>query len=120
MVNCKTMKNLLLISLISLFSTLNAQSPSIYIHKFDGDLLCHRLTYDDSAAVVSLIEEEGGLHAYVFKVSEKKLMITIKTDDHDVQYLLNDRYIELIVEYYPNKTLFYDKNRNPYKPKTSG
>lgn len=120
MVNCKTMKTLLLIFTISLSSTLSAQSPTIYIHKFDGDLLCHRLTCDDSAAVVSLIEEEGGLSAYVFKMPVNKLMITIKTDDHDVQYVLNDRYIELIIEYYPNKTLFYDKNRNPYKPKTSG
>ena len=106
------MKTLLLIFLISLSSTLSAQSPTIYIHKFDGDLLCHRLTCDDSAAVVSLIEEEGGLNAYVFKLTETKLIVTIKTDDHDVQYVLNDRYIESIVEYYPKKTLFYDKNRN--------
>jgi hypothetical protein len=111
-------EKLLLILLISLFSKLNAQSPNIYIHKFEDDLLCHRLTCDDSAAVISLIEEEGGLNAYVFKMLENKLMVTIKTDDHDVQYLLNDRYIELIVEYYPNKTLFYDKDRNPFKPKT--
>lgn len=114
------MKKLILILLISLFSTLNAQSPNIHVHTFEDDLLCNRLTYDDSAAVISLLEEEGGIDAYVFKMTKNKLMITIKTDDHDVQYLLNDRYIELIVEYYPNKTLFYDKNRNPYKPKTSG
>jgi len=111
-------EKLLLILLISLFSKLNAQSPTIYINKFEGELLCSKLTCDDSVAVVSLIEEEGGLTAYVFKITETKLMITIKTDDHDVQYLLNDRYIEQIVEYYPNKTLFYDKNRNPFKPKT--
>jgi hypothetical protein len=111
-------KRILLILLISLFSKLNAQSPIIYIHKFEGDLLCSRLTCDDSAAVISLIEEEGGLTAYVFKITETKLMITIKTDDHDVQYVLNNRYIEKIIEYYPNKTLFYDKNRNPFKPKT--
>lgn len=105
--------------MISLFSTLNAQSPNIYIHKFKSGLVCERLTYDDSAAVISLIEEEGGLNAYVFKLNKTKLIVTIKTDDYDVQYVLNDRYIESIVEYYPKKTLFYDKNRNLCTPTIS-
>lgn len=103
---------LLIFLLIFLGNDLYSQTIKI---RFNGFL---KLTTDDSAAVISIAEEEGVDSAYVMKLSDIKLMITMKSDDYDVQYILNDRYIEKIVKYYPNKTLFYDKNNRLCNPKT--
>lgn len=111
------MKKLLILTLF-LSNTIFAQSIKIRTYSFNNEL-CHRLTYDDSAAIINLAEEEGTDSAFVMKISETKLMVTMKCDDYEVQYVLNDRYIQMIVKYYPTKTLFYDKNYKPYKPKTS-
>ena len=95
-------------------------SQSIKIKTPCGDDIYHfyALNCDDSAAVVSIAEEEGLDSAFVMKLSDQKLLITMKSDECEIQYILYDRYIEGIVKYYPTKTLFYDKNYNVYKPKT--
>lgn len=111
------MKKLLILTLF-LSNTLYSQSIKIKVHKFQSDEICHRLNCDDTAAVISLAEEEGVDNAFVMKVSEQKMLVTMKCDDCEVQYVLYDRYIHMIVKYYPTKTLFYDKNYNVYKPKT--
>lgn len=110
-------KLLKLLTLLLIFLGNDLYSQTVKI-RFNG-FLCYRLTTDDSAAVISIAEEEGVDSAYVMKLSDLKLMITMKSDDYDVQYIINDRYIEKIVKYYPNKTLFYDKNNRLCNPKTS-
>ena len=112
------MKKLLILTLF-LSSKLYSQCIKIRVHNFDDNDICHRLTCDDTAAVINLVEEEGVDSAFVMKLSESKMMITMKCDDHEVQYLLHDRYIHLVVMYYPTKTLFYDKNYKLFEPKTS-
>ena len=109
----------LLICLFSLVfsSTLYSQDVKIRVHTFD-DSSSHILNHNDSLAVISLVEEEGCNNAYVIKLSDTKLMITIKCPEYDVQYILYDRYIELVVRYYPNKTLIYDKNFKLLNAKT--
>ena len=111
------MKKLLILTLF-LFNTAFAQCIKIRTHSFNGEL-CHRLTYDDSAAIISLAEEEGVDSAFVMKLSYEKLLITMKCEEYEIQYILYDRYIQGIVKYYPTKTLFYDKNYKPYGTKTS-
>lgn len=111
------MRYLLIIFLFS--NNLFSQNIKIKVLVFEDNLICHRLTYDDSAAVINLAEEEGVDSVFVMKISDIKLMITMKCDDYDIQYLLNDRYIDKIVKYYPNKTLFYDKNYNLFRPTTN-
>jgi hypothetical protein len=118
------MKKLITCLMVCLFKASfaqNAVAPNfkINVHKFDGAELCHRLTCDDSAAVINLIEEEGTDSAFVMKLSETKMMVTMKCEEYEVQYILHSRYIDKVVIYYPNKTLFYDKDFKPYKPKTS-
>jgi len=104
--------------ILLLFNTVFAYCIKIRMQSFNGKL-CHRLTYYDSAAIISLEEEEGVDSAFVMKLSYEKLLITMKCEECDIQYILYDRYIQGIVKYYPTKTLFYDKNYKPYKPKTS-
>ena len=111
------MRCLLIIFLFS--GQLFGQNIKITVFKFESNLLCHRLTYDDSAAIINLAEEEGVDSAFVMKISDLNLMITMKCEEYDIQYLLNDRYIDKVVKYYPNKTLFYDKNYNLFRPKTN-
>ena len=111
------MKKLLLLTLF-LSNTLYSQSIKIKVHKFESDEICHRLTSDDTAAVISLAEEEGVDNAFVMKISEQKMLISMKCDDCEIQYVLHDRYIHMIVRYYPTKTLFYDKHNKLCNPKT--
>ena len=106
---------LLTLLLIFLGNDLYSQTVKIRFNGFKS----YNLTCDDSAAIVNLVEEEGVDSAYVMKLSDIKLIVTIRSDEYDVQYILNDRYIERVIKYYPNKTLFYDKNYRLCDPKTS-
>lgn len=117
------MKFLILISLQTfLFNSLYSQNDSfkIKVHDFDSPNHCSRLTSFDTASVISILEEEGLNTAYVFKLNEHRLLVTVKEQKYDISYLLNDGYIELIIESHPNKTLFYDKNGKLFNPKNGG
>lgn len=106
---------LLTLPLIFLGNDLHSQIVNIRFNGFKS----YNLTYEDSAAIINLAEEEGVDSAYVMKLSDIKLIVTIRSDEYDVQYILNDRYIDRVIKYYPDKTLFYDKNYRLCNPKTS-
>ena len=111
------MKKLLILTLF-LSNTLLAQSIKIRVHCNNFNDHLYDLTCDDSATAIHIAEEEGVDSAFVMKLSYEKLLITMRHEDHEVQYIFYDRYIQGIVRYYPTKTLFYDKNNKLYNPKT--
>lgn len=112
------MKKLLILTLF-LSNTLYSQSIKIRTQCNDSNVHFYPLTTDDSCAAISIAEEEGVDNAFVIKLSNNKLLITMRCKDCDIQYILNDRYIQGIVKYYPTKILFYDKNYKLIEPKTS-
>ena len=68
------------------------------------------LTHDDSVFIYKAVDEDEVKKCFVFKLSERDMIITYKIEDYDLVLMVRDRLVYSACEYRKNEFIIYDEN----------